>query len=200
MLDASLLSLASILFLVVDPIGCIPTISALIKDFDFRRQRQILFRETGIALIIALFFQYLGEAFLGLMGIADFALQITGGILLLIVAFQMIFAIGLPMAKEENQPPKREPFIFPIATPLLSGPGLLAIIMLQSRIQTSWKLTLALLIAWIGVFAVLAIAPFLQKLLKKSGLIALEQVMGMTLAMLSVEMLVKGTSNFIKTL
>lgn len=199
MLDTSIFSLAAILFLVVDPIGCIPTITALIKDFDFKRQQQILFRETGIALIIAFFFQYLGEGFLSVMGINDFALQISGGILLFIVSLQMIFGSG-PSNSEEHQAPKREPFIFPIATPLLSGPGLLAIIMLQSRIETPWKLTLALCTAWIGVFVVLAIAPFLQKLLKKSGLLALEQVMGMVLAMLSVEMLVKGVSNFIKTL
>ncbi len=198
MTTESFLSLALILFLIIDPIGSIPAISALIKDFDFQTQRRILFRETWISFVIAIFFQYLGETFLSIMGIENYAIRITGGVLVFMVALQMIFPPESDTAEGSTSKSKKEPFIFPIASPLLSGPGLLAIIMVESRTQDPFTLTLALIVAWIGVFAVLAVAPYLQKILKRNGLIALEQVMGMVLGMLAVEMIVKGVSNFIE--
>jgi multiple antibiotic resistance protein len=198
----SLFSLAAIFFLIVDPIGCIPAITALIKDYDFAHQKRILFRETWISLAIALFFQYFGKLFLSLLGIADYALRISGGILLLIVAVEMLFSISKTIEPDEKvqSGAKKEPFIFPIATPLLSGPGLLAIIMLRSQEESAWKLTVALLIAWVGVTIVLAAAPYLHRLLKRAGLVALEQIMGMLLAMIAIEMILNGSSLFIQNL
>jgi multiple antibiotic resistance protein len=191
----SVFALALMFFLIVDPIGCIPSIVALIKDYEFKQQAKILLFEAIFSMIIALFFQYFGELFLGILQIKDFAISLTGGILLFLVAYGMIFSKD----KEDEsgvKVRKQMPFIFPIATPLLSGPGLLTIIMLQSRIEPAWKITLAIVIAWAGVIVVLAVAPFLQKILGKTGLAVLEQVMGIIVAMLAVQMLTKGLTLF----
>ncbi|MBA3958006.1 MAG: MarC family protein [Parachlamydiaceae bacterium] len=192
-------ALALTFFLVANPIGNSPAIIALVKDFDFRRQRIILLREALFSLILALFFQYMGEWFLGMLSIQDFAVTLAGGSLLFIVSLSMIFSHG---ASEEElvSTNKQEPYIVPIATPILSGPGLLAVIMLKSKLEPSnFKITAAILIAWAGVVAVLATAPYMQKFLGKRGLAALEQIMGMILAMISVEMLVKGSALLIQT-
>lgn len=192
------LSIALTFFLVTNPIGNIPVIVALVKDFDFEKQRKIIFRESIISLIVALFFQFFGEIFLGLLNIQTYTVTICGGILLFIVALSMIFSKPSSGKQSTSQ---KEPFIVPIATPILSGPGLMAIIMLYSRKEDSIVLiTSAIFIAWIGVIGVLAIAPYLQKVLGKRGLIALEQLMGMILAAMSMGMIVNGVALFIKSL
>lgn len=193
----SLFQIALTFFLVTNPIGNSPAILALVKDFEFERQRKILLREGLIALFIALFFQYFGELFLGVLQVQDFAVSITGGLLLFLVALGMIFSTG--DTSNESKQQKQEPFIVPIATPILSGPGLMAIIMLFSRQEANnLKITFAILLAWVFVLAVVATAPYLQRLLGKRGLVALEQLMGMLLAMMSAGMILNGIKIFVE--
>jgi multiple antibiotic resistance protein len=194
----SLYTLSITFFLVANPIGNSPTILSLLKNYDFERQKRIMLRETFFSLILALFFQFFGEFFLGLLRISDYGLSLTGGCLLFLVALQMLFH------KPENSGemlPKQEPFIVPIATPLISGPGLMTIIMISSRTEMdNLKITLAIFIAWIGVGLILLGAPYIQKIIGARGLIAIEQVMGMVLALISMQMIVNGLFIFVKTL
>lgn len=184
-------------FLVTNPIGNSPAIIALVKDFPFEKQKSIMLREGFIALIIALFFQYLGEHFLSLLAIQNYAVSLCGGTILFLVALGMIFSVSEPA---HSTTLKQEPFIVPIATPILSGAGLLSIIMLKSHLEKSaWHITLAILIAWIGVIAVMGTAPYLQQLLGRRGLVALEQLMGLLLALISMDMLVHGLALYIQT-
>jgi multiple antibiotic resistance protein len=195
----SVWSIALTFFLVWNPVGNSPAIIALVKDFEFERQKKILLREAIIALIIALFFQFFGEVFLTVLHVKDYAVTLTGGILLLFVALNMIF--NVTQVSSDVPKLKQEPFIVPIATPILSGPGLMAIIMLYSRQENNnLKICSAILIAWIGVIVVLATAPYLQKIIGKRGLIALEQLMGMILALMSTQMIVNGSHRFMNTL
>ena len=193
-----LFRIALTFFLVVNPIGNCPPILALVKEYDIDRQRKIILREAIIALIIALFFQFFGEMFLNSLKIQDYALTLCGGVLLLIVALSMIFTKSPEI---QVSTPKQEPFIVPIATPILTGPGLMAIIMLQSHeLNDNFLITSAILIAWIGILLVLSIAPYLQKFLGKRGMVALEQLMGMILSFISMGLLVEGVTLFLKTL
>jgi len=196
----SVFSIALTLFLVTNPIGNTPAIIALVKDFEFNRQRRILFREAIFSLLIALFFQFCGEKFLTVLQINDYAVTLCGGTLLFLTALRMIFPTD-PTIHKGEEISQEEPYIVPIATPLLSGAGLLTIIMLYSKQENNYfKIFSAILIAWVGVIAVLVAAPYLQKIIGKKGMLALEQLMGMILAMMSVEMLVKGMRIFIHTL
>lgn len=191
----TLFQLALTFFLVTNPIGNSPAILALVKNFDFKKQRLILIREAFFSFLIALFFQYVGEQFLSLLHVHDFSMTLCGGTLLLLVSLQMMF----PKHEEiSSKTLLREPFFVPIATPLLSGPGVLTLIMLFSKQEANnLKITLAILIAWAGVMLVLALAPYLQKLLGKRGLVALEQLMGMLLAVIGTGMLAMGVRMFI---
>jgi multiple antibiotic resistance protein len=194
----SIIQLAMIFFIVTNPIGNSPTIITLIKDHPIRKQQKILFREAMFSMLLAIFFLFLGETFLKCLSIQNFALMTSGGILLFIVALKMIFS-----NRDENKAegPKQEPFIVPIATPLLSGAGLLTMIMLYSKQEANnMKILFAILLAWVGVTIVLVTAPYLQILLGKRGLSALEQLMGMLLAMLAMEMIVKGSALFLTAL
>lgn len=184
-------SIALIFFLVANPIGNAPAILSLIKDFDFAHQRRILIREVVAALLLALFFQFFGEVFFGkMLQVKSYSNNLAGGVLLFLTSLRMIFPSASQVAVSEE---KKEPFIVPIATPLLSGAGLLTIIMLKASEESSnLKISLAILIAWVGVTTVLLIAPYLQRILKERGMLALEQLMGMALSLMSVEMIVKG--------
>lgn len=190
--------LALMFFLVTNPIGNSPVILAMIKDFSFKRQKQIMMREGLIALIIALFFEFFGEYFLNFLGVKIYALSFCGGVILFLTAIKMIFTL-----KEETQTQelKKEPMIVPIATPILTGPGLMTIIMVYATKESNnVKIASALLLAWVGVFAVLYAAPYLQKIFGKRGMVALEQIMGMILAFIAIEMFLSGAGNFIKQL
>ncbi len=187
-----------IFFIVTNPIGNSPTIIALIKDHTLRQQQKILFRESIFSMLLAIFFLFLGETFLHNLCIKNYALTTSGGILLFIVALKMIFS-----DREESKVvgPKQDPFIVPIATPLLSGAGLLTMIMLYSKQEgNDIKILMAILLAWVGVTIVLVTAPYLQLLLGKRGLSALEQLMGMLLAMIAMEMIVQGSALFLTAL
>ena len=194
----SIFKLALTFFVVTNPIGNAPAILSLVKDFDFSRQKQIMMREGIIALFLALFFQFFGEVFLTALNIQDYALALAGGVILLITAVGMIFSDD---SGAEPGQIKQEPFIVPIATPLLSGSGLFSIIMINSRLENdNLKISGAIMIAWMGILAVLYASPYLLRLLGKRGLAALEQIMGLVLAFLATELLLKGAGKFIKTL
>lgn len=193
----SIPQLALTYFLMINPIGNYPAILALIKDASFQRQKQIMFREGIFVLIIALVFQFFGEYFLKFMQIDSPALSLCGGILVFLVAINMIFHTPKLSGSSAVQ---QEPFIVPIATPLLVGPGTLTIIMLTAANEpNAMKVTSAITIACLGVLGVLMAAPYLQKLLGKRGLQALEQVMGMVLVLMSVEMMLGGLGTYIKS-
>src|SRR5207253_2960206 len=113
-----IIQLAIIFFIVTNPIGNSPTIIALINDHSLREQQKILFREAMFSMLLAIFFLFLGETFLHNLCIKNFALTTSGGILLFIVALKMIFSQRDDSKVTE---PKQDPFIVPIATPLLSG-------------------------------------------------------------------------------
>lgn len=189
-----LLSLAFIFFIVADPIGNVPIISSLIKDFPEKKQIKIMVRETFFALIFAIGFQFLGEPFLKMFNIADYNVSIAGGVLLFVIGFQMIF----PRESEGKKKEPKEPFFVPIAVPLVSGGALLSSVLLYSSlIGNPWLITGALVVAWLGVAPILIAAPYLKKILKESGLQALEQLMGMILIFISIQLMVDGLSRFV---
>lgn len=193
----SIIQLVTIFFIITNPIGNSPTIIALIKNHDIKKQQKILFRESMFAMILALFFLFLGEPFLSSLQIHDYALTISGGILLFLVSLFMIFSFK---NAKNTEKPSQDPYIVPIATPLISGAGLLAMVMLTSQQVGYLPVFIAILIAWVGITLVLVLAPYLQLILGKRGLAALEQMMGMILSMIAINMVVNGSALFFKAL
>ncbi len=157
-----------------------------------------MLREGLFALGLALFFQYFGEKFLSALQVQNWALTLTGGTILFLTALMMIFP---KHETSDSKVEKQEPFFVPIATPLLSGAGLLTMIMLYSKQQNNDLLiTGAILLAWVGILAVLVSAPYIQRIFGDRGMIALEQLMGMILSFIAIEMLVNGSYLFSQTL
>ena len=190
-LGSSIWPAAVLLFFLMDPIGNIPVMLTIMKDIDSRRQRKILAREMFMALIILLIFLFAGRPLLSFLHLEQEAVTISGGIILLIIGLRMIFPQQHGLMGYQ---PQGEPFLVPIAIPLVAGPSVLAMLILMTTSQpgnmTNWFF--ALIIAWFFTSLLLQLAPFLLKFLKQRGLTALERLMGMILVMLAVQMLLDG--------
>ncbi len=183
------------LFLVANPIGNIPTFVSLVKDFEFNRQKAILFREAIFSMLIAYFFLFLGDPFLKAIHVKQYTVSLSGGILLFLVALNMIFP---PAVSSNSEKKLQEPFIVPIATPLIAGGGVFTTIVIYAQQDISLvTLSLGIFLAWCAVIAIVVSAAYLQKILGRRGLIAMEQLMGMLLTMLSLEIIVKGLHQFV---
>ncbi len=189
---------AATLFFVMDPLGNMPVFNAVLSRFTPRRRAQITARELVIALAILLVFLFAGTAVLEFLGLSQPSLSIAGGVLLFIIALKMIF----PGAGADAAGEKDEPFIVPLAMPMVAGPSTIAILLLLSSTEPEriWEWCTALVIAWAGTTVLLTASPFLLRVLGSRGLRALERLMGMLLVLLATQMLLNGVREFVRSL
>ncbi len=191
---ADTLAVAVTLFFVMDPLGNIPIFNAVLSRFDARTRSKIVARELTIALAILLVFLFAGNPVMQFLGLTQPTLSLSGGILLFIIALRMIF----PLRAMGDEEAVIDPFIVPLAMPLVAGPSTIAILLLQSsqHPERIWDWCVALLLAWIATTAILSFSPWLMKALGDRGVHALERLMGMLLVMLSVQMFLDGVAQF----
>jgi multiple antibiotic resistance protein len=190
-----MLSMTLALFLLMDPIGNVPIFIALLKNIPRARHKTIILRELCIALCIILFFWLVGEPLLRVLNIQLPTILISGGIILFLIALKMIF----PSHQVAADPGKdKEPFIVPLATPLVAGPAVLAAVILYSgRKEKIWVCVSAIVIAWIASTIILLSSSFLKSILGKKGIIACERLMGLILTLLAVQMFLEGITQFL---
>ena len=185
------------LFMTLDPLGNTGIIGALIQNFDVKQQHKILRREVLIALIVMLFFYCAGTFFLNALDISQAAVEITGGLVFFIFAINLLFAHHADIKANKSL---HEPFIVPIAVPLIAGPSCLATIMLYSHESINPGVILpALFLAWLAAAAIILMTPLLTKTIGKIGLRVLEQVMGLLCIMIAIKMLLRGITTFLNT-
>jgi len=187
----SILSAAFLLFLVIDPIGNIPLFLGVLKNVDEERHKKIILRELIIGFVVLLAFLLFGRYILILLQISETALSIAGGIVLFMIAIKMVFK-GSEKIFEGNL--DSEPFIVPLAVPLIAGPSAMATVMLlvarEPQRMPEW--IIALVFAWFISGIILYFSDYLSKLLRKRALTAVERLMGMVLTTVAVQMLITG--------
>jgi len=183
------------LFLIMDPIGNTPVFNALLGKHLPRDRARIIARELLIALAILLTFLFAGTTILGFLGLTQPSLNIAGGVLLFLISLRMLFPVA--QAGEDEQ--IEDPFIVPLAMPLVAGPSALAVLILlgssQPERMTEWSL--ALLLAWLVVTVILVVSPYLMRILGERGMRAMARLMGMLLVLLAVQMLLDGISQYV---
>lgn len=190
-------SAALLLFLILDPLGNIPVFLGLLKPLPPHRRRIVLVRELLIALAVLMAFLFGGRYALELMHLRQESVSIAGGIVLFLIGLRMIFP---PPEGLMGELPGGEPFIVPMAIPLVAGPSGMAAVMLMGSNEPGrlpeWAL--ALLIAWSATAAILFSATYLYRWLGSSVLVAIERLMGMLLVAISVQMLMDGVSAYLR--
>jgi small neutral amino acid transporter SnatA (MarC family) len=189
-------SAAILLFLILDPLGNIPVFLSLLRGMPPHRQRVVLVREMLIALGVLMAFLWGGKYALELMHLRQESVSIAGGIVLFLIGVRMIFP---PPEGLLGELPGGEPFIVPMAIPLVAGPSGMAAVMLMGSQEPgrmgSWSL--ALLIAWAATATILFSATYLYKILGGRVLSAMERLMGMVIVALSVQMFLDGIAAYL---
>lgn len=193
----SFISAVVTLALVMDPFGNIPLFIGALKKVSPERRKFVLMRELIIAFVIMFSFLFLGRWFLHAFGISEYSLSIAGGILLFLISVNLVFGGDEEDAK--SSPKEDEPFIVPLAIPLVAGPAALSMVMVLAAQQPNkWIVLAAMIAASVFNFIVLMSSFPISNLLGKRGLMAIERLTGMILILMSVDMIMGGISKFIE--
>jgi MarC family membrane protein len=197
--DVSFASAVVILVLVADPLGNIPVFVALLQNVAPERRVRVIVRECAIAFAVLVAFTLFGSDILTLLGLSDRSLNIAGGVILFLISLRMVFR------EDENifgGLPAGEPFIVPLAIPSIAGPAAIAtVVLLVSRApQRMLEWSLAIALAMSVSLMVLLFAERIARLVGARGLYAFERLMGLILAAVAVEMLLRGIEAFVQQL
>jgi len=196
MSGAELGSAVGLLLLTIDPLGNVPSFVSILKAVPPEGRQRVVIRELLVALGLMLVFLFVGRQLTGILGIKTEAISIAGAMVLFLVAIHMILpGAGRGMKSESEE---SDPFIVPLATPLVAGPATLAtLILISSKSGGLFVGFWALLIVWTVTFAVLVSAPMIMRVLRERGARAVERLMGMLLVMLSVQMFLNGLREYL---
>ncbi len=188
------------LFVVVDPVGLAPLFVALTQGLDKQHRRAIAIRACLIGAGLLTLFGLLGEAVLGFVGISMPAFRIAGGILLFLTALDMLFE-RRKKRREDQAAHVDDPSVFPLATPLIAGPGALAtMILLTGQGEADWGWIAAVHGVMLAVVAVTLVfflaAGLIERLLGPTGIDVVTRLLGMLLAALSVQFVLDGLRDY----
>jgi len=189
------------LLLIMDPFGSIPVFLGQLKHLSAARRRLVIVRELVIALIVLALFLWFGQNVLSGLHLDQPALQISGGVILFLIALKMIFPGEVSASGGDMEAPpapvdasRKEPLIVPLAVPLVAGPSAMAYVILISTQYPDRKLEwlAGLSMAWAVSVVVLLMADALSKWLGERVITAIERLMGMILTTLAIQMLLDG--------
>ncbi len=194
---AFLITAFATLFVVIDPPGLVPLFIALTRGMGPEKRQAMARRACLIAAALLLLFGLAGEAILSFIGISMPAFRIAGGILLFLTALDMLFERRTQRREGQHPEPDHDPSVFPLATPLIAGPGAIAsVILLVGQSGPGWAgsvAVLGLMLAMMAVtYAFLLASPPLERMLGRTGTIVITRLLGMLLAALSVQFVIDG--------
>lgn len=188
-------SAAVMLFLIMDPLGNLPVFMSMLKTIEPKRRRIILVRELLFAVVILYVFLFSGQAVLDFLNVKQETVSIAGGIILFLIALKMIFP---QQGNTSDLAVGEEPFLVPLAIPMIAGPSTLAALILLSNQNPDRMLdwSIALGASWLITAVILLFSGVFHRLLGERGLTAMERLMGMILVMIAIQMFLDGIGNY----
>lgn len=185
------------LFVVIDPVGLAPIFVALTPGMSAAERRRIGFRALVIAGILLMLFGLAGEAILSAIGISLPAFRIAGGVLLFLTALDMLFERRTERREGQGHDDRADdPSVFPLAMPLLAGPGALATMILLAGQQDGWLhlalINIAMLLVLVIAMVLFHLATPLAHALGRTGTMVVTRLLGMLLAALSIQFVIDG--------
>jgi multiple antibiotic resistance protein len=186
-------------FIVMDPIGMIPQYLSVTAPFDEKTRKAIVNKAMLIAFAVLLLFLLGGKFLLEFFGITPGAFYVSGGILFFLIAFGMIYSKpgGHNTATEDDGATSSSVALFPLAIPLIAGPGLLSVIIMFMSGEKGWLYSFlllfpALLLGLLCTYVMLRCSVFVVRLIGVMGISVLEKIMGIVLSGFAVQFIVKG--------
>ncbi len=193
----SFISSVITLALVMDGFGNIPLFITALKKVAPERRKIVLVRELSIAMLIMVLFLFCGKWFLQAFGIHSYSLSIAGGIILFLISIDLVFGKGTDEAPKNDL--TGEPFIVPLAIPLVAGPAALSLVLIIAAQHSNKFITLGAVVCASIINSIILMASFpISKLLGQRGLTAIERLSGMILILMSVDMVLGGIAEFVK--
>ena len=193
------------LFVVIDPIGLIPIFITIAGSHSGDEQTQIARRAIFVAGGILLIFNLTGDLLLRYLGISLEAFQIAGGFLLFKIAFDMVFVHReRETPEEEREAELREDIsIFPLAIPLIAGPGTLASVIILTSEAVSYDFSFLTVLAIASVvllitYILLCLSRYLSQILGKTGINVVTRIFGILLSALAVQYVADGIQQIIR--
>ena len=191
------------IFIVVDPFGIVPFFISLTAGFDARRRRRTILKASLIAFVVLLVFIFAGSAILRFLGIQPGSFYIAGGILLFLVSIDLLFGKPGRTKTPPHEPGAEQPHveredvsIFPLAVPMLAGPGTITTILLyvsagRGAVEIS-VLTACVAVALACAALTMSLSAAFLRVLGRTGVSVIERIMGIILAGLSVQFVYDG--------
>jgi multiple antibiotic resistance protein len=188
------------LLVIVDPLGLAPIFAALTRGFSEKQKRESAIRGTVLGGLILYLFAIAGEVLLEAVGIGLPAFRIAGGLLLFLLSLDMVFARPSGMRatavrEQEEEEYQQDISVFPLAIPLLAGPGGITTVLLYTSGSTAGQVALFMVVLFVILLLTLAsllLAPRVMRLLGETGANVLARVLGVLLAALSVQFVIDG--------
>lgn len=200
LISADLVTAFFTLFVVIDPVGLAPLFVALTQGMTGKERRRIAFRAAVISIGVLTAFGLFGEAVLGFVGISMPAFRIAGGLLLFLTAMDMLFERRTKRREDQTEEDRQDPSVFPLATPLIAGPGAIATMILLTGSAGGagdlFAMHLVMIFVVLCALALFLAAGLLERLLGKTGINVVTRLLGMLLAALSVQFVLDGLSAF----
>ncbi|MEE2946170.1 MAG: MarC family protein [Pseudomonadota bacterium] len=205
---AFLITSFATLFVIIDPIGLLPIFIALTPGMSAAQRRAIAFRACGVAFGVLALFAFFGEAVLGFIGISMPAFRIAGGALLFLTALDMLFERRTKRREDQahegqdsdEYDSSSDPSVFPIAIPLIAGPGSIATVILLGGqapgLQGTFVVLGVALAVIISAILLFLAGNILERALGKVGINVVTRLLGMLLAALSIQFILDGLKAF----
>ncbi len=192
------------LLAMINPIEAAATFATVTEDDSIEKKKQIALKSTIVAGAILIAFGFIGDGLLQALGISFAAFRIAGGLLLLRVGFNMVFAES-PARGDERGAPQADPTVFPLAIPIITGPGALtAIVTLMTQTHDAPMKVVGLVAIATVVMAITYVAMrgagALQRVLGESGVDALGRIVGIIVAAIAIQIVVDGVKELLPSL
>lgn len=190
-----LFSTALTLFFVMDPFGNVPTMIGLLHQVPVRRRPWLVARESLFALLFLAGFYLVGPWMIRMLGLSGTDLQMGGGVVLFLIALRMIFPDGRPIAGETLE---GEPFLVPLATPLIAGPSALTTVMLMAGQagDDRWTGLGMVGLAWAATAVILCAGVALGSRLHPRLIQAMGRLAGLLLIVMAIHMVMSGAQAY----
>lgn len=191
------------LFVVIDPIGLAPVFIALTQGMPGHMRRAIGLRAMLIGALLLTIFGLFGDAILDVIGISMPAFRIAGGVLLFLTALDMLFERRTKRREDQGEDHMKDtshedPSVFPLATPLIAGPGALASMILLVGQNEGPGHTAIIILVMLAVVAcvacMFALSTVIERLLGRIGVMVVTRLLGMLLAALAIQFILDGVA------
>jgi multiple antibiotic resistance protein len=192
------------LFFVVDPLGLIPVFLFYLAGQQDHKRKRIIIRSIGISIALSVFFILLGRYLLRFLGISTGSFLVAGGILLFIIAIEMLLGqpsrVRMQDVYEQEQPEEeRDVSVFPLAIPMLCGPGnIAALVMFSTQADGDIVKLVLIIVLSVAVFLMTMVVMFFSDRIGAfvggTGISIMQKLMGLILSAMSVQFIRNGLS------